>query len=307
VSIKAFDALKLDNLHSVPRPVKSYAEAMQRLTTLQARDGGDVHPDGKTLLLTHGGPVERVVIWFHGYTASPRQFAQLGQMCFERGYNVLIPRLPRHGLKERMTAETAHLTAEELGRAADEAVDIACGLGQKVVVGGLSMGGVMAGWAAQQRSEIDLALLMAPAFGVRVVPACLTRLAAGLGRRLPNVFQWWDPRTRDASLKPPVSYPRYSLGGLAEMIRLGFSVQEMERRSQPVARRIYVITNANDMAVNHDLIEQVAAMWRVHGAEIRTYCFSAGLKLDHDFIDPAQPRQRVEVSYPVILSAMEEG
>ena len=55
--------------------------------------------------------------------------------------------------------ELGRLTALELARAADEAVDVAHGLGTHVTVMGLSMGGVMAGFVAQGRPDVERAVL----------------------------------------------------------------------------------------------------------------------------------------------------
>jgi hypothetical protein len=43
------------------------------------------------------------------------------------GYNVLIPRLPRHGLADRKVENLSPLKAEELRDCADASVDIGCG------------------------------------------------------------------------------------------------------------------------------------------------------------------------------------
>jgi pimeloyl-ACP methyl ester carboxylesterase len=182
---------------------------------------------------------------------------------------------------------------------ADEAVDIARGLGQQVLVGGLSMGGVITGWLAQQRDDIDLALLMAPAFGFKAIPVTFTRLAAGLVLLRPNYFQWWDPNMK-ADLPPPYGYPRYASRGLGNLLRLSFATQDMARRHKPAARRISVLTNANDMAVNDKMTARVVKLWQKQGASVETRQFGADLKLDHDFIDPGSPYQHTNVSYPVI-------
>jgi len=295
--------LNLKPLISRANPAKSYDEALQRAEVLQARDGDDINLVSRTLLLTHGRATERVVIWLHGYTNNPAQFRQLAQLCFDQGCNVLVPRFPRHGLQERMTGETALLTAEELGSVAGEAVDIAGGLGQKVVVGGLSMGGVMAGWLAQQRADIDLALLMAPVFGFMDVPVAFTRLVAGLILLLPNFFQWWDPQVK-AALGPSYAYPRRASRGLGQLLRLSFATQELARQYKPAARRISVLTNANDMAVNDEMIVRVVRLWQAQGASVQTYQFSADLKLGHDFIDPGSPEQHIDLSYPVIMEML---
>ena len=81
------------------------------------------------------------------------------------GDNVLILRLPRHGMADRKVENLSPLKAEELRDCADTSVDIACGLGQKVYVCGLSAGGTLAAWIVQNRSEVTRAVLIAPALG----------------------------------------------------------------------------------------------------------------------------------------------
>ncbi len=297
-------AINLKPIISHANPAKSYAEALRRVEALQAQEGDDINPVSRTSLLTHGQPVEWVVVWLHGYTNSPAQFSQLGQLCFERGCNVLVPRFPRHGMKDRMTGETALLTAEELAGVADEAVDIARGLGRQVVVGGLSMGGVATGWLAQQRVDIELALLMAPAFGVMVVPARLTRLVASWLLLRPNYFQWWDPVLKDAVVPPLHAYPRYASRGLAAFLRLGFAVRALARQGKPATCRIRVLTNANDRSINPEMVERVVQLWQAKGADVQTHQFGVDLKLGHDFIDPTQRNQRIDLSYPVIMEML---
>ena len=295
--------LNLKPLISHPDPAKSYSEALQRAAALQERDGDDVNPVGRTFLLTHGFPAHRAVVWLHGYTNCPEQFRQLAQLCFDQGANVLVPRFPHHGLKDRMTGETALLTAEELASVAGEAMDIARGLGQQVVVGGLSMGGVVTGWLAQQRDDIDLALLMAPAFGFKAIPVSFTRLVAGLVLSFPNFFTWWDPKKK-ADISPSYAYPRHASRGLGHFLRLSFATQEMARQHKPAARRLSVLTNVNDMAVNDHMITRVVKLWQAQGASVQTRQFSADLKLDHDFIDPGSSKQRIDLSYPVIMEML---
>ena len=294
-----------DSLLSHPNPAADYAEALERLSVLQARDGPEVHPRGHTLFLTHGEMTDRVVLWFHGYTDSPNQFAHLGQLCYERGWNVLVPRMPHHGLNDPMTPDTALLNAEMLARSADEAMDIAAGLGKQVTVGGLSMGGVIAAWLAQQRREVDLAILLAPALGVYLIPAPFTRLVGEAFARLPNTFEWWDPLLKEGLNQAEITYPRYAMRGIGAFLRLSYAMQDLARHNPPAARRIWVITTETDMAISQPVVERVVSLWRTQGAQVQTHRFSADLHLDHNFIDPGHPKQRVDVAYPVILAALE--
>jgi alpha-beta hydrolase superfamily lysophospholipase len=127
------------------RPAQSYAEAMTRVSALQARDDATVRPDSGSRLWTHGAQTARAIVFYHGYTNAPPQYNLLGEQFFQAGYNVLVPRLPHHGLQDPLTTDQMNLTAEELITLTQETTDIAFGLGERVTIAGLSCGGVMAG------------------------------------------------------------------------------------------------------------------------------------------------------------------
>jgi len=294
-------------LHANPRPAGSYAEALERAAALRARDTDEVHPLGQTALMVHGRRTERAIVFFHGYTNSPAQFRKLGEALYERGYNVLIPRLPHHGLKDRLTADHALLTAGELTALADEAVDIALGLGEQVAVAGLSMGGVMAAWVAQERPEPVRVVLIAPGLGVRPLPRWLTRAATHMMLRMPNIFLWWDPALKDKAPGSPSTYPRYSTHAVGQMLSLSASVAARARKVAPAARSIVVVTNANDKSVDNGAAHEQVALWRARGGNVEAYQFPAELGLPHDLIDPAQANGRIDVVYPVLIERITGG
>ena len=65
------------------------------------------------------------------------------------------------------------------------------------------------------------------------------------------------------------------------------------------------VTTETDTAISQPVVERVVRLWRAQGAQVQTHRFSAGLQLDHNFIDPGHPKQRVDATYPVILAALE--
>src|SRR5258707_988059 len=142
-------------LASHPNPAASYADAVQRVTALREQEAAGFNPLCHTQLLTHGQRTARAIAFIHGYTNCPNQFRQLGQEFYDLGYNVLLLPMPHQGLADVMTSELSQLTAEEMVAYADQVVDIARGLGERVAVAGLSQGGVVAGWAAQTRPDLD--------------------------------------------------------------------------------------------------------------------------------------------------------
>src|SRR5689334_19394236 len=124
-------------LASVSSPAHDYEEALTRFAALQAADGPEVNPVCHSYLLTHDRRTGQVIILIHGITNCPRQFVQLAPLFFERGYNVLVPRIPWNGYADQSGVAMEHLTAQDLRAFGDEIVDIARGLGERVTVLGL--------------------------------------------------------------------------------------------------------------------------------------------------------------------------
>ena len=294
----------IHELTSHSHPTSSYSEAIDRIATLTAGEDTDFAEACRTHLLTHGERTKHVIIFAHGYTNCPKQFAELGRAFFELGYNVLIPPLPYHGLADRMTEKQALLTAEALARYADEVVDIAQGLGEKVVMAGLSGGGVTTAWAAQHRQDIDLAVVISPAFGFQAIPTAFTTPAAKLFRIVPNFYRWWDPVLQE-SVGPSHAYPRMASRALAGILRLGSATLAAASYKTPAARSVLVIMNASDRSINNELVRRYVEYLRKQNYNgLRTYEFEADLKLGHDLIEPAQPEQRIDLIYPKLIELM---
>jgi carboxylesterase len=280
--------------------VQDYSAAAQRIETLRLQEPPGMNPECSLRWFTHGKKVNRAIVLVHGYTNNACQFYELGRRFHDLGYNVLIANLPYHGLADRMNTDHARLTAEQLVTYADETIDIAHGLGEQVIMMGLSMGGIVTAWAAQNRTDLDLAVVISPAFGARVIPAHLTVAAMNIVLRLPDVFIWWNPRLKE-NVPPPYGYPRFSLHVVAQTMRLGFAVQAQAKNMPPAAKRIVVVFNPNDPAVNNTLNMQVVKLWQAQHGNVSTYEFENSLNLEHDFIDPKQPNQQIEIVYPRLI------
>lgn len=299
--------MRLPQFHSQPDPAKDYDSATQRLETLKAQDGPDIIQPCRLQFLSHGHKTDQAIIFFHGYTACPDQFLTLGNLFFERGYNVLIPRMPHHGLNDRLTPIQANLKAEALVALADEAIDIAGGLGKTIKVMGLSMGGVLASWAAQQRRDVERAMIISPALGFQSLSYRWTRLIMWWALISPNSFRWWDPNAEANLPVPPYGYPRFSTRALAQILRLGFSVRDEAKKRPPAAKQVIMVTNANDQMVDQRPAAELVDRWRQRGATIRTCQFPANQQLFHDLIDPSQPSERTSIVYPILIDLMEAG
>src|SRR5205085_5302535 len=110
------------------------------------------------ILLDHGAPTPKAIVFLHGITSSPVQFHHLGAQFHSRGYNVLIPRMPRHGYRDRLSHEHALITRADYKAYAAEAIALGRGLGEHLTVGGLSVSGVIAAWCAQTQAAVDQAV-----------------------------------------------------------------------------------------------------------------------------------------------------
>lgn len=282
------------------KPTTSYTEAEQRVSNMRADEQRSLHPDCLVKLMTHERRVERAIVFMHGYLNGPPQFEELGRRFFDLGYNVLIAPLPHHGLLDRMSTEHSRLTVEELTAYGDEVLDIGRGLGQRLIAAGLSGGGVVTAWAAQNRPDVALAVMISPAFGFKAIPTRLTVAAMHLFHVLPNSFNWWDPVRKDDA-GPFYAYTRYATHALTQFMRLGFSIRDGARGSPPAAGRILVVINPNDDTVNNELTLQLANLWRQHSTEVTIFEFPASLGLPHDLIDPSQPNLKTELVYPVLV------
>jgi alpha-beta hydrolase superfamily lysophospholipase len=295
------------HLAPISKPAATYEDAIARVAALQAKDGPDVRDDSRTRFWSQGKKVEHVLVYYHGYTNSPAQFKLLGEDLCKQGYNVLAARLPHHGLKDPLTTDQAKMTAEEMAALTQETVDIAQGLGNKVTIAGLSAGGVMAAWAAQFRPDVDLAVVIGPAFGLPIVPAWVSSIFCFAVRHLPNFFIWWDPRVKEKIVGPAHAYPRFSTKGLEETFRLGKEVRAAAKTTKPAARKIQVVLSDFDTAIHLPTARKLAAQWQEHGGDVAVYAFAKDLKIWHDMIDPAQSTQRIDVVYPVVLPLLTQN
>jgi alpha-beta hydrolase superfamily lysophospholipase len=267
-----------------------------------ALDGANVLPQARTVLLEHGAAAPLAVVLFHGLTNNPAQFAQLAPELYERGVNVFVPRMPDHGYRDRLTDSLAALTAEALIASATEAVDLAYGLGERVGVLGISMGGLLAAHFAQFEA-VAVAVPVAPSFALLHLPYPISHAVAAAGRWLPNRFLWWDPRLR-ASEPPITAYPRFPTHALMQTLRIGDAVYAAARKQPPLADRVVAVVNRSDPAVNNAVTRSVVAAWSSCKGNGAQYVELTDLPSHHDIIDPQQPLARTDLVYPKLFDAL---
>jgi alpha-beta hydrolase superfamily lysophospholipase len=292
-----------------PQPSQSsslagYSDAVARLQAVQAGET-NLNPLCKAQLLSHGQKAQTVVVLIHGYTTCPYQFRELAPQLYNHGANVLMVPLPHHGLADRMNTEQANITAEELVGYANLVVSLAHGLGEQVVVAGFSMGGVTTAWVAQNRPDVDRAVVISPAFGYTAVPTALDLPFMHLYLALPNSFAWWVPDKQEAG-GPDYAYPRYASHSVAQAMRLGQMVEADARTTPLQAGSVVVVTNGNEPAVDNNAAAVAVSLWtKLSPGKVSIYEFPASLKLGHDIIDPSDSEGNTAAVYPKLIPIIE--
>jgi len=275
--------------------VASYADAVDRITRRQEADDRVAAPGGRSVFMTHGMPTARVIVLFHGLTNSPKQFEHLAALLYAAGDNVYVPRLPQHAERHGNAKTLAHLTAEELRACADSAVDVARGLGDSVIVAGVSAGGTIAAWVAQNRPDVRRAVIVAPVFAIGRVPSFLDTPLMNFALRIPNLTRSDAPD----SLRPDRELG-VSTRAIAQVLLLGSAIRRAADESPPRTRDIVFLMNANDHTVKTAAAVALAHRWSDQGTHVVVYQFPRSLGLPHDIAEEAHPNANPAVVYPAL-------
>ncbi|MBV8244965.1 MAG: hypothetical protein JOZ38_03505 [Candidatus Eremiobacteraeota bacterium] len=286
------------------RPAASYDEALARVQRFKMLDDASILPRAYTYLLDHGHRTPFAVVLLHGLTNHPGQYVEFAPLVHAAGHNVFVPRLPEQGDRNRMTTRLSKLTAEALVGSAGEALDIACGLGERVVMLGISTSGALCAYFAQYRSEVARAIPVNAAIALLKFPYAMSAWIGNALLKLPNIFVWWDPQHRGAQL-PSTGYPRFPTHGLMQAMRVAEDVFARSRTQAPAAQSTVFVTNKLDPAVNNVVADAVAASWnRLRAGSAQTFEFT-DLPVNHDIIDPENACPRTDIVYPKLLELIE--
>ncbi|HEY0382578.1 MAG TPA: alpha/beta fold hydrolase [Candidatus Elarobacter sp.] len=239
------------------------------------------------------------VVLLHGLTNSPPQYDALAPLLHARGHAVVVPRLPLHGYRDRMTDALAALRASDLEAAALEAVAIGALCGDRVVVAGISIGATLAGWLAA-RTRIDTGIAFAPFCGLRELYGGLNDALGAVLRTLPNAFGWWDPRVKEDQ-PPPHGYPRFATRALGESLRISTDIDRPPHAAH--GRRAVLVLNANDPVINNAHAHRRFSALRAYGVDYECVVLE-GLPKMHDVIEPL-PQAHTELVYPALIDLIE--
>lgn len=284
---------------SRPAPAGSHAAALTLADRLRAADGPDVNPLCRSRVLEHGRRTPIAVVLLHGYTNCPQQWDRIARAYAAQGISVVVPRLPAHGYADRLTRDLGGLTPAALAAAADQAVDIAAGLGEQVHVVGSSAGGALATWLAGRRDEVDRLTLISPLAAPKPVPASLVRPLTRAVRLAPDGYVWWDGEQRERLATPPYAYPGFSTRGLGAFLEVAAAAGPLDpgRRLD----RLTLVLNENDVAVSTPAARRLAATLERAAGQRVDHVFPAAAGLGHDLIDPeGENAARIPEIYAVL-------
>ena len=278
------------------------AKARALLDSIAAQERADPEIAYPTRWWLRDAVADVAVVLLHGLTNSPPQYGALAPQLFARGHAVVVPRMPYHGYRDRMTDAIGKLTRRDLEAAALQAVVVAALCGARVVVAGISVGAVLAAWLAA-RTRIDTAIGIAPFCGLREFPGIANDALGALLCAAPNRFSWWDPRAKEA--QPPAhGYPRFSTRALGESLRLSTDIDRTPADSSTCARRAYVVLNEHEPVVNNAHAARRFGALRRYGVAVQHVTLH-GLPHIHDVIEPAIPQARSDLVYPKLIELIE--
>jgi alpha-beta hydrolase superfamily lysophospholipase len=287
----------------VSAPAGSYDEGMARLRPIMDRDDERIARNARTALYLHGTRAPWSVVLFHGFTNHPGQYVDFAPELYVLGANVVVPRMPFHGYADRMTDALKALTAEMLIATAYEAVDAAAGLGERVAVAGISMGGSISAYLAQYRADVATSMPIAPDFGLLKLPRWALDVLCPVVLALPNVFFWWDPRIKEKQV-PKTAYPRFPTHALMQTVRIGSAVYRAANHEPARAARIATVVNTHDPAVSNSVTLEVVRRWQRFRSSGIEYIELTDLPENHDIIDPENPQARTGLVYPKLIDAL---
>jgi pimeloyl-ACP methyl ester carboxylesterase len=99
-------------------------------------------PGNQPKILHHNKKTQDVIVLIHGITDSPHYVEAIGHEFYRDGFNVVLPLLPAHGLKNPWQA-MRRLEHTDWVNHVDQMVTLARGLGERVSLGGFSTGGAL--------------------------------------------------------------------------------------------------------------------------------------------------------------------
>lgn len=291
-------------------PPTQYQQAVAEIRAYIAEEAKlPLQKGSETRLLAHPDvPPRGTLVMYHGFTAGTWQFEQLAKEAYAAGYNVYIPRLPGHGLKDAAGVEDPSRLVTQRDREryrafAEETYQEARALGGPVHVMGLSVGGSLAMAVAERHPEVATVTAYAPFLEVRAggwlfsVFRVLDKLTFNHASRLLDLVPWgWGEacERQTASGERP-GHSKFSLGNIYAASEMG---REVMNQASKIQAPVQFFVTANDDAV------RTATLRKAHDnaggdPENGWFFFPAEEKVPHPMVHPkeANGAQHIEAMY----------
>jgi alpha-beta hydrolase superfamily lysophospholipase len=214
-----------------------------------------------------------VVVLFHGFTACPQQFFEVATELNVAGYEVLLPLLPGHGRQPTLTGgkrkdDIAALpdgdSRDLYSQLAAEMTEIASAARYDRVVGGLSMGGMVATSALIQGQSFRGAsasvwsrgILFAPFFGPPGAAGWASRVG---GMLVPGTMRSWGPECERSTVPGKrAGICEFTLGNLQAGTSLG---EDLLRNAHAVRVPVQLVgVEADTAADNGEMAKLVGSL-----------------------------------------------
>ncbi len=287
-----------------PVPARDHADAIARFRRVRAREGERISVPGRSRLYTHGERAPLAVVLLHGFTTAPEQWVRFAAQLHERGANVVIPRFPGHGYLDRRTRAIASVRRDDLIVVANEAIDIAQGLSERVVVAGLSVAATVAVRIALDRGDVARTVGIVPLFGIKHLGSRANALLVRACESLPSAFLPWDPTGGHGQI-PAYGYPKFSTRLLAATLRIAQTVMRRAQAGHVPRSDVVLMLNAREPACNNDLTRTLQTRWNAIRAGISSLVTLDDLPANHDIIDPTNASARIDLVYPYLQRLIE--
>jgi esterase/lipase len=218
------------------------------------RDG--CHP----LIFQHGDRTRNAIVLVHGLTDSPHFMRDIGEyFCSEMGFDVYIPLLRAHGLKDPqgMKNATAEAWKADVRFAVEAAKNHSRG---KVSIGGLSTGGTLSvEMALNDQNAIDGGVfLFSAALGLATKLGNLSEIL--LRTPLARFFDHLDysKLTNDSPSGNPYRYSKMDIGGSIELSRLIRELDDLiDTKNKSVMQPLFAVHSEADTTAAIDRIENL--------------------------------------------------
>ncbi len=239
--------------HSGPATYwEAYLNHFEYFSPNGVRDG--CHPR----IMEHPQPVTKAIVLVHGLSDSPHFVSSIGGFFHrELGYNVYMPLLQCHGLKDPQGMETVEL--EEWERNVRYALDWAEAKADEISIGGLSTGGALSLLMATTRPSVNGTLYLFSA--ALDLAGGRTGLIGDMKERLLRTFLV-DILDRNKPLigDNPYRYSHVDLDGARELARLIKRIDTIVRGfspKNPFPMRVFAAHSEADTTANIAGIEEL--------------------------------------------------